>query len=284
MAELILPNSDEENFARLVEALRPDLDRLVFIGGWAHRLYWSHSLAQTLDYAPLMTRDADVAINADSPATDQDIGRRLLAAGFVESFTGESNPPVTHYQLGEHGGFYAEFVTPLIGSARRRSGTLEVTTSIAGITAQKLRYLDLLLLAPWSVSLDSSTGIPLSSPADVRIPNVASYLVQKLLIRTKRRTSQQRAKDVLYIHDTIELFGSSLGDVRSDWIHHLKPNLGKRDSRRVRDSMKALFAEVSDEVRDAAVEAGASSGRTLSVESIREVCRTGLDVILGESS
>jgi hypothetical protein len=42
--------SDVEYFAHLVEALDPWLDQVVIIGGWAHRLYRRHPLAQQLDY------------------------------------------------------------------------------------------------------------------------------------------------------------------------------------------------------------------------------------------
>ena len=41
--------SEVDYFARLVEALEPWLDRVVIIGGWAHRLYRLHPLAQPLD-------------------------------------------------------------------------------------------------------------------------------------------------------------------------------------------------------------------------------------------
>jgi len=280
---MIRARADVEAFARLVEALRPCLDDLVFIGGWAHRLYRSHPLAQRLEYPPLMTRDADVAVPPPTPLAVENIRERLLAAGFQEEFSGEQRPPVTRYQLGsEYGGFYTEFVTPLMGSDHKRDGSLDATTSIAGVSAQRLRYLDLLLVAPWSVRLDGASGFPISPQATARVPNVASYLAQKILIHSKRATSQQ-AKDVLYIHDTIELFGRSLTEVRADWTLHVKPKLGGRALKRVEKSVDAMFAEISDGVRAAAREATAASGRTLSPGSIAEVCRVGLNAILVDS-
>jgi len=50
-------SSDVEYFSRLVDALEPWLGQVVIIGGWAHRLYRLHPLAQTLDYEPLATSD-----------------------------------------------------------------------------------------------------------------------------------------------------------------------------------------------------------------------------------
>jgi len=46
---------DIEGFSRLITALDPWLDRVVIVGGWAHRLYHLHPAAQKLDFAPLMT-------------------------------------------------------------------------------------------------------------------------------------------------------------------------------------------------------------------------------------
>jgi hypothetical protein len=69
--------SDVEYFARLVEALDPWLDQVVIIGGWAHRLYRLHPLAQTLDYEPLGTFDSDIAVPLDLPATGEQLRARL---------------------------------------------------------------------------------------------------------------------------------------------------------------------------------------------------------------
>jgi hypothetical protein len=59
--------SDVEYFARLVDALEPWLDQVVIIGGWAHRLYRQHPLAQPLDYEPLGTFDTDIASRSICP-------------------------------------------------------------------------------------------------------------------------------------------------------------------------------------------------------------------------
>lgn len=46
----------------------------------------------------------------------------------------------------EDAGFYAEFLTPLAGAEFTRRGKRDVTVRRAGITAQKLRHLGILLL------------------------------------------------------------------------------------------------------------------------------------------
>jgi hypothetical protein len=77
---------DLRAFARLIESLTPWLDQVVIIGGWAHRMHRLHPAAQTLDYAPLTTLDADVGLPIDLKAEDQDIYQRLQANGLKRSF------------------------------------------------------------------------------------------------------------------------------------------------------------------------------------------------------
>ena len=91
--------SDLPAFARLVTALDPWLDRIVIIGGWAHRLYRLHPRAQALDYAPLTTLDTDIAVPSVLPVRERDIRDHLRAAGFVEEFFGDDQAPATHYRL-----------------------------------------------------------------------------------------------------------------------------------------------------------------------------------------
>ena len=91
--------SDVEYFARLVDALEPWLDQVVIIGGWAHRLYRLHPLAQPLDYEPLGTFDTDIAVPLDLPATGGQIRARLLERNFREELMGDMQPPAAHYRV-----------------------------------------------------------------------------------------------------------------------------------------------------------------------------------------
>ena len=84
------PDKDHEQFAHLIRALDPWLHEAVIVGGWAHRLYRYHELAQPLGYSPLMTVDADVALRSAATLGARDIRDRLLAHGFHEEFLGEA--------------------------------------------------------------------------------------------------------------------------------------------------------------------------------------------------
>jgi len=263
-------DSDLEAFARLVRSLTPWLDQVVVIGGWAHRLYRLHPLAERLDYPPLMTLDADVAL--PSRLKVEDIHERLAANGFKAEFLGHHKPPAAHYRLGNQmDGFYAEFLTPLIGSAQARDGAKKATTRIAGVSSQRLRYVDLLLHAPWSVILSESNGFPLAEQQTVRVANPTSFLVQKILIHG-RRSGSDRAKDILYIHDTLEAFGARLIDLRAEWIGKVRSKLHARSVRLIEHAGDTFFRKLSDPLRQAA---RIAQGRQLSAERIREVCKFG---------
>jgi hypothetical protein len=267
---------DAAAFARLVDALRPWLGHLVIVGGWAHRLHRLHPLAGAPAYAPLRTRDVDLALSLRAPLHG-DIAAALTRAGFGRSFLGDDAPPVTHYHLEDDAGFYAEFLTPLSGGEFTRRGTRDVTVEAAGITAQKLRHVDVLLVAPWSVRATAGAGIPLDTPAEILLLNPVTFIVQKLLIHEKRRPNK-RAQDLLYIHDTLELFGGAVDELRIVWRERVRPTLAGKTARRAETLAHVLFERVTDEIREAARMADV---RRLSPENLRATAEYGLTEILG---
>lgn len=272
-----MPLSPEiEGFSRLITALDPWLDRVVIVGGWAHRLYHLHPAAQELGFAPLITLDADVALPRTLPAQTQTIREALTAQGFQEEFRGDDIPPATHYRLQNRaGGFYSEFLTPLTGGEYTRTGKRNATAHIAGVNSQKLRFVELLLNDPWTVELNTD-NFGIQSPKTVRVANPIGFLAQKLLIHRRRRAAD-RAKDILYIHDTLQIFGARLYDLRPIWPGQIRPTLHSNAARTVETARDWLFAETSDVIRTAAMIA---ADRKLTPEALRENCRYGLQQIL----
>jgi hypothetical protein len=262
------PNVD--SFARFVAAIEPWLPRLVFIGGWAHRLYRMHPHAQPLDYPPLMTLDTDVAMPAALPIGESVIRERLLAHGFTEEFMGADHPPATHYHLRDAGGFYAEFLTPLSGAPSERSGKRKATAAVGGVVSQQLRHIDLLLSAPWTVEFTNGRD-----SAHLQVANPASFLAQKTLIHNAR-DRRNRAKDLLYIHDTLELFGNALPELRRLWQEVLAPGLPARTAATVARASRDLFGEVTDDIRRASEIA---ADRRLTPETVRLVCSYGFEQV-----
>ncbi len=264
---------DPNPFTRLIAALEPWLGQVVIVGGWVHRLYRLHPHAQVLDYPPLSTLDADVAVPAQLPVGEQDIRARLLAHGFAEEFLGDDHPPATHYRLGDEvSGFYAEFLTPLVGSEYDRKHKRKATTEIAGISSQQLRHIELLLHHPWSIEVHSE-----GFAARIQIANPVSFLAQKVLIH-EERDRDDRAKDILYMHDTLEVFGQRLPELRELWRNIVAPKLRPRSANVVSKAPEDLFGELSDDMRRAAE---ISAERAISPEAVREACRYGFIQTLG---
>lgn len=267
--------NDLEAFGKLVTALAPWRQQLTFIGGWGHRLHRQDARANRPDYQPVFTRDTDLAF-ANKELMEGDIKHALEQHGFQEELRGDHRPPAAHYTLGdEAGGFYAEFLTPLAGSGRRRSGEADATMAKAGISAQKIRYLDVLLVDPWVISVGPQEGVPLPARMDVQVANPLCFMVQKFLIQ-QYRPANKRAQDVLYIYDTIELFGALLDEFNAHWHARVAPSLGDL-AHDVRKLSMQTFADVNDLVRDAA---RIPADRNLSPEQIQATCRYAFEQIL----
>jgi hypothetical protein len=269
-------DADWAAFGRLLEALEPWLEHLVIVGGWAHRLYWLHPHAQPLDYSPLRTLDADVAIPANPPVREGEIRERLLAAGFEEERLGDSEGMVTHYYLvREPGVFYAEFITSRTGGAYNRDGSRKQPLYVGGIAAQPLAHVDILTESPWRVNLDDP-GLT-SWQGTVRIASPVRFLAQKLLI-LQDRSPDDRAKDIVYIHDTLQVFGSRLEELRAEWKESVAPPLLPAHRKKIHEAAKRHFSVLTDAIRQAARVAGRGD---LTAENVRASCERGLRELFG---
>jgi len=266
---------DLQPLGRLIHAIRPWLDEVVVVGGWAHRLFWLHDAAHPPAHAALRTLDADLVFSDwNQPAGD--IGAALRAAGFSEELAGEHRPPTTHYHLGDTDGFYAEFLVPLRGSTIKRAGEEDATLRAAGVTAQRLRHVDVLLAKSWTVTLPPMTDI-LAAPTLVLVANPISFIAQKLLIGNVRPLGK-RAQDTLYIHDTIELFGGSLERLSITWREDVRPAMTNAVASEIEELAASRFAVIDDVIRSAA---RTPADRSLEPDVLRRTCALGLTAIFG---
>lgn len=78
--------------------------------------------------------------------------------------------------------------------------------------------------------------------------NPVAFIAQKVLIHRKRGR-QDRAKDILYMHDTVEVLGARLPELRNLWQRSVTPELHKPDAARVTRAADQLFAELTDDIR-----------------------------------
>jgi hypothetical protein len=270
-------NLELEAFSKFMVALEPWLGEAVLIGGWAHRLYRLDARARKLDYPPLTTLDGDVAVPPNLKEQEATVRERLLGAGFTEEFKGKNRPPATHYHYGRGGGFYAEFLAPLVGSEFDRHGKRKATMQIGGISSQLLRYIEILLVSPWRVELSEESGFPLSPKRTVQIANPASLLGQKILIQ-EQRDYKDKAKDLLYMHDTVEVFSENLEELRRIFRKDIVPQLHSRRVAELEQAGDRLFGKVDDAIREASLMA---TGRSLPPERLAETARAGLGEIFG---
>ena len=211
--------------------------------------------------------------------TGDKIYQRLASNGFKAEFVGHHKPPAAHYRLTDPGiEFYAEFVAPLAGSTVSRTGKPKATRRVGGISSQNLRYVEFLLARPWSVTLFANNGFPLANEAEVQIANPVSFLAQKILIYG-RRNRQDRAKDILYMHDTIETFAKRIDELRAEWTANIQRELHPNSVRTVQRAASLVFGAVTDPIRAAS---RIVQGRALPPEAIRETCSLGFTRVFGE--
>ena len=125
------------------------------------------------------------------------------------------------------------------------------------------------MIVPWTVRItDDQVEI------NVRIPNPVTYIAQKLLV-LKNRRREDRAKDILYIHDMLELYGAELTLLNRTWHESIQPEIGKTAADVV-NLPAQYYAEVTDDIRRAARVAG---DRDLAPETLRLRCDVGLRTV-----
>jgi hypothetical protein len=146
---------------------------------------------------------------------------------------------------------------------------------VAGVSSQQLRYVEILLTSPWTITLSGTNGFPFREPTEVLVANAASFLAQKLLIQTER-PQRDRAKDLLYVHDTIEAFSGNLLELRNLYIREIKPTIHAKRAKELREARSTVFEKVNDTVREAVRMA---IGRKLDPEAMLETCRAGINEI-----
>ena len=156
-----------------------------------------------------------------------------------------------------------------------RGGTRKATREVGGISSQQLRYVDILLVSPWKVGLGQNSGYGFKEVKHVQIANPASFLAQKILIQGER-DRKDRAKDILYVHDTIETFSGNLAELRELFAKEIRSLLHPRRVRELASAADTLFGGVDDSIRESALIA---MGRKLDGEAIIETCRAGLKEI-----
>jgi hypothetical protein len=121
---------------------------------------------------------------------------------------------------------------------------------------------------------------PFTPATKTQVANPTSFVAQKILIHHER-DYKDRAKNLLYVHDTIESFSEHLGELSGINETDIRPRLHANRIAELTEAGGELFGKVNDTIREAALIA---SGRKVSAETLAETCRAGLKEIFGWSS
>lgn len=253
-------------------ALAPVADRIVVIGGSAHRLFGHHPLAEGTDFELLTTEDVDIATPLELVTRgSRELLERLQAHGFREEVRGAATATAVYvHETIEHA--YLQFVAPRRGGEATRTERPSSPGKSGGLLLEVLGSIDILLHDPWTLLANDG-----GREVEIRVVRPVNFIVQKLLIR-ERRGMRERAKDLLYVHDTLVMFSARLAELEQD-SHGLGSRLSATKRRRARRAFEAFVDDDSNDVRRA-VEIARAQGRVdLDASLLRTRIRRGLPVL-----
>lgn len=240
------PDIAKRMLVQLARAIAPLGDACVLVGGAAHQLHASIAPDLAVDLVPLRTNDADVALSTDKPTREHDLDDRMSKLGFEAKFSGDDHPPMTRFEFRADPQrlHYVEFVAKRSGDGRVR------TVEIAGVVAARLRYVEVLLMRPLFVELRTQDGYPVDSADALRlhVAHPICYLAQKLLA-LEQREPHARAKDLVYVHDTLSMFASRLDEFAVEWRDITTGDV--KLARKTKDNASRVALSITDDVRSA---------------------------------
>jgi len=216
-------------------ALGDYLQDIVVVGGWVPHLYRKIWPSQSVVEAR-RTFDLDAAVPGRLAVGHRRRLDALLAGeGYTLLLGGDSGLPAQIYQSPPGSDLLPiEFLAPLVG--RQEETTVEIQE---GVTAQALRYLDILLDNTFEVRLSTETHGDSSRELALRVPIPGAYVFHRGLI-SESGGSRRRGKDLYYIFET----WASLPDVWdqiSAQIVEIRANYPPTWYRRFRSDLESLF-------------------------------------------
>ncbi len=181
-------STDLAPLIRALEVVRPYLGDIVLVGGWVPIVY--QQCTSIYPTRTIRTADIDLACPAPLAVKGESIDDLLRGAGFECNMFGSTEVPFCRYS--DNHDCEIEFLTPLKGD-----GTATVTELQQGLTAENLRYLDVLLR--------HTAPIKIYEKLVVNVPWISAFLFQKGLSFPDRRSGLKRDKDLYYIFKVVEI-------------------------------------------------------------------------------
>ena len=222
-------------------ALGDYLQDVVVVGGWVPHIYRKIWPSES-PVEPRRTFDVDVAVPRRLTVGVRSRLDNLLAAqGYAPVLGRTSGLPAQIYENHAHGDFLPiEFLAPLTGP--REKITVDIQN---GVTAQALRYMNLLLENTLDVRLGSEAAASLSDELSVRIPTPGAYVFHRGLIGA-RGGSRRRGKDLYYIFETWASLPNQRDQIVAE-IGELRVRYPRPWYRRFRSTLESLFPNSAGE-------------------------------------
>ena len=243
---------------RILSIIEPYLQDLTLVGGFASLLYSVHEEAENDDNPPLITYDVDLASEGKVAIKgEKSIHESLEEEGFKCELVGKFEEPILKYYPTEKtdSEYYVEFLAPLFGSETKRNGKPDLTQKIqTDLSAQKLRYLDLLLHNTWTVHSSNLSALEDYPDLAIKLPHPDMYIMQKVLTLSKRQP-MDRNKDYAYIYQTLTYFRKNLKSLAHEYEKLLTNVIWKK--------WYYKFVAIAQEVFDTPVKDGPIEGSQL---------------------
>jgi hypothetical protein len=241
-----------QQFARVIIAMQPYVDDIVFVGGWVHALY----LGEANDGGALQTEDIDVTLPPVLLTGDRATLLELAGeAGFVRDPISDMDDVAAWmvYRSADGLTIPIDFLTE--GDPRR---PVEIVGQ-PGLLAQGYPGQQMLLDSFRWLEVGSTLHPMLEPPRRIRVPTLGAYVVQKAVSAAMRGNRDKAAKDLVYIFEIIR--HPRLGADVSSEIRTLR----ERYSREYEQCALALRSAVATpptmrDVAEQLIEAGRSYG------------------------
>ncbi|KJR41456.1 hypothetical protein MCHI_002651 [Candidatus Magnetoovum chiemensis] len=158
---------------------------LEIVGSWCFNIYQIYLGVQDF---PLRTEDLDIAVRLPYKGNKVDIAVLLKSLGFVEDFYPNG---VVFYRCE---GIRVEFIVP-----QKAKGSISGKISVPelNISAQPLRFLDILCSNPMTIKIKG--GI------NVSVPSPSAFALHKLLIAQRRTDKEKARKDYIQAYFVLKM-------------------------------------------------------------------------------
>jgi hypothetical protein len=149
---------------------------LEIVGSWCFTFYQQYFGVRSF---PFRTLDLDIVIPLPYRGPEKDISGLLRKLGFEERY--EYSAGVVNYIKGG-------YVIELLGPGRGREGRPMENVTPLKVSAQLLRFMDLLL--------ENKIYVTVTGAGRVAIPSMPAFLLHKLLVAPRRRLKDKMQKDL----------------------------------------------------------------------------------------